>query len=42
LIVASIGGFVQIVPNLFDESLHKGTENVKPYTVKPALNDTCI
>jgi cytochrome c oxidase cbb3-type subunit 2 len=32
LIVASIGGFVQIVPNLFDESLHKGTENVKPYT----------
>ncbi|VVM19403.1 hypothetical protein BSPWISOXPB_1020 [uncultured Gammaproteobacteria bacterium] len=28
LIVASIGGFVQIVPNLFDESLHKGTENV--------------
>ncbi|RUM85103.1 MAG: cytochrome-c oxidase, cbb3-type subunit II [Candidatus Thioglobus sp.] len=32
LIVVSIGGFVQIVPNLFDESLHKGTENVKPYT----------
>ncbi|MBA5248135.1 Cytochrome c oxidase subunit CcoO [hydrothermal vent metagenome] len=32
LIVSSIGGFVQIVPNLFDESLHKGTENVKPYS----------
>ena len=32
LVVASIGGFVQIVPNLFDESLHKGTQNVKPYT----------
>ncbi|RUA04301.1 MAG: cytochrome-c oxidase, cbb3-type subunit II [Gammaproteobacteria bacterium] len=32
LIVASIGGFVQIVPNLFDESLHKGTENVRPYS----------
>lgn len=32
LIVASIGGFVQIVPNLFDESLHKGTQNVKPYS----------
>ncbi len=32
LIVSMIGGFVQIVPNLFDESLHKGTENVKPYT----------
>lgn len=32
LVVTSIGGFIQIVPNLFDESLHKGTENVKPYT----------
>ncbi|MDC9714795.1 MAG: cytochrome-c oxidase, cbb3-type subunit II [Gammaproteobacteria bacterium] len=32
LVVSSIGGFVQIVPNLFDESLHKGTENVKPYS----------
>ncbi|WXU00383.1 MAG: hypothetical protein Ctma_1098 [Catillopecten margaritatus gill symbiont] len=32
LIVTSIGGFVQIVPNLFDESLHKGTENVRPYS----------
>ncbi|SMN00087.1 Cytochrome c oxidase subunit CcoO [uncultured Candidatus Thioglobus sp.] len=32
LIVISIGGFVQIVPNLFDKSLHQGTENVKPYT----------
>ncbi|MBE8189309.1 MAG: cytochrome-c oxidase, cbb3-type subunit II [Candidatus Thioglobus sp.] len=32
LIVASIGGFVQILPNLFDESLRKGVENLKPYT----------
>lgn len=32
LVVTSIGGFVQIVPNLFDESLHKGTENVRPYS----------
>ncbi|SMN02058.1 Cytochrome c oxidase subunit CcoO [uncultured Candidatus Thioglobus sp.] len=32
LVVTSIGGFVQIVPNLFDKSLHQGTENVKPYT----------
>lgn len=32
LIVTSIGGFVQIVPNLFDESLHKGTANVRPYS----------
>jgi cytochrome c oxidase cbb3-type subunit 2 len=32
LIVTSIGGFVQILPNLFDQSLHKGTENIKPYT----------
>lgn len=32
LIVASIGGFVQIVPNLFDESLHKGTKNIRPYS----------
>ncbi len=32
LIVASIGGLVQILPNLFDQSLHRGTENIKPYS----------
>ena len=32
LIVSSIGGLVQILPNLFDKSMHKGVENIKPYS----------
>lgn len=31
LVVSSIGGLVQILPNLFDQSIHTPAANVKPY-----------
>ena len=32
LLVASIGGLVQILPNLFDKTLHTPKDGIKPYT----------